>query len=270
MRSKVSGSYGVVVGYDGSPDSCSAMKWAAKEATARGTLLTVCVAGVPDTGETESMLRTAQAAARELAGDRVRSLPLTGSAARVLCDLSSDADMVVLGARGGDRDLMPAVPLGSVSLRVAAHGLGRIVVVRGHWQPVPGMAKRPVVVGADGSRESLAAMTFAAEEAVLRQSPLIAVCGLADSAGVLGAAGCIRREFEDQVARCKLGNPDLTVRCELSEGPPRQALLEAAAGAQLLVVGARGRGGIDQMTIGSVGLAALTYARCPVGVIHAR
>ena len=50
--------YGIVVGYDGSPGAAQALRWAAREAWARGTTLTVCLAWTPDHMElpTESAL----------------------------------------------------------------------------------------------------------------------------------------------------------------------------------------------------------------------
>ena len=49
---------------------------------------------------------------------------------------------------------------------------------------------------------------------------------------------------------------------------PRAALLDATSGAQLLIVGSRGRGGLEGMLLGSVSQAMLHHARCPVGVVH--
>jgi len=40
--------YGIVAGYDGSPGAAQALRWAAREAFARGTTLTVCLAWTPD------------------------------------------------------------------------------------------------------------------------------------------------------------------------------------------------------------------------------
>jgi nucleotide-binding universal stress UspA family protein len=40
--------YGIVAGYDGSPDGARALRWAAREAEARGTTLTICLAWTPD------------------------------------------------------------------------------------------------------------------------------------------------------------------------------------------------------------------------------
>jgi nucleotide-binding universal stress UspA family protein len=50
--------YEIVVGYDGSPGAAQALRWAAREAWARGTTLTVCLAWTPDHIElpTESAL----------------------------------------------------------------------------------------------------------------------------------------------------------------------------------------------------------------------
>jgi nucleotide-binding universal stress UspA family protein len=53
-------------------------------------------------------------------------------------------------------------------------------------------------------------------------------------------------------------------------GTPRAALLSEAAGAQLLVVGARGRGGFAGMSLGSTAQAMLLYAPGPVAVIRDR
>jgi len=54
--------------------------------------------------------------------------------------------------------------------------------------------------------------------------------------------------------------------CGGSATAARDALLTAAHDAQLLVVGSRGRGGIQGMALGSVSLAILHHASCPVGV----
>jgi len=57
---------------------------------------------------------------------------------------------------------------------------------------------------------------------------------------------------------------------QVTPGQPRTALLDAASQAQLLVVGARGRGGVKGMLLGSVSQVLLNHASCPVGVVHPR
>jgi nucleotide-binding universal stress UspA family protein len=271
--------HGILVGYDGSPCSERALLWAAREARWHGTVLTICHAdgpGGPEAphGEAEfpgdeqhlgdQFAAAVRFAKNILGSERARPLPAVGPAARLLCGYSVDADMVVVGSRG--RGGLPGMLLGSVSQQVCAYGRGRVVVVRGHWHAAAGYIPGPVVVGADGSAASCAAIAFAAEEAVLREVPLLAVCALADSPGSLGGASRIQEAFDRDIAQWEKQQPELTILRQISLGQPRTALLDAASGAQLLVVGTRGRGGLKGMPLGSVSQAMLHHASCPVGV----
>ena len=107
--------YGIVAGYDGSPGAAQALRWAAREARARGTALTVCLAWTPDHMELpteaglcdlarehgrEILTRGLPYAGSLLGPGRVRADLAAGSAARVLCERSRNADMVVVGSRG--------------------------------------------------------------------------------------------------------------------------------------------------------------------------
>jgi len=272
--------YGIVAGYDGSPGATQALRWAAREAWARGTTLTVCLAWTPDHMElpTESALcDLARQHGQEIL---TRGLPFaesvlgpggvhpdlaSGSAAQVLCERSRAAEMVVVGSRGQGE--LPGLRLGSVSWQVAGHASGRVVVVRGAWRPanrVPG----PVVLGSDGSLAGQAAITFAFEEAVLRDAPLVTVCALTDAPGRLGGSRQMEEDFDQAVAVAAKEHPEVSVDRHVLPGTPRAALLSAAVGAQLLVVGARGRGGFDEMSLGSIAQAMLLYAPGPVAVVH--
>jgi nucleotide-binding universal stress UspA family protein len=272
--------YGIVAGYDGSPGAAQALRWAAREARARGTALTVCLAWTPDHmglpaeaglcglarehGQ-EILTRGLPYAGSELGPGRVRADLAAGPAARVLCERSRAADMVVVGSRGHGE--LPGLRLGSVAWQVARHASGPVVVVRGAWRPanrVPG----PVVLGADGSPAGQAAITFAFEEAEQRVVPLVTVCALTDAPGRLGGSRQVEEDFDQALAVAAKEHPDVSVVRQVLPGTPRAALLSAAAGAQLLVVGARGRGGFDEMSLGSIAEAVLQYAPCPVGVVH--
>jgi nucleotide-binding universal stress UspA family protein len=274
---------GIVVGFDGSADAEQAVAWAAREAQSRGSVLTVCLVQSPSyppppadgAKPGDTALRSCEAAlapglrlARSLAGtDTVRPLLAAGSPAAILCGCAASADMVVLGSHG--RNGLPGMPLGSVSLIVAAQACGRVVVVRGHWRPVSGKDPRPVVVGSDGSPGSRAAVKFACEEAALRETSVLAVCALADDPGLLGGAGRIRNDFEQLMSLHEQEHPEVAVHRRVSEGTARRALLEAAHVAQMLVLGARGRGGLPGMPLGSASLALLGHAPCPVAIAHA-
>jgi nucleotide-binding universal stress UspA family protein len=270
----------IVVGYDGSPDSEQALAWAVREARLHATGLTVCHAwtsdpGAPGSGPADPAARRsreqflADAIRRTQVGlgcAEPRPLLASGPPARVLCELSTSAALVVVGSHGRER--LARALLGPVSLQVAACASGPVTVVRGHWQPVPSKPAAAVVVGADGSEAAQAALAFAFEEAALRDAPLVAVCGLADAAGVLGTARQVEADFEQALAKCEADYPEVTVQRVVRQGAPRAALLEAATGVQLLVVGARGRGGLPEMRLGSVSLAVLHHAHCPVSIIR--
>jgi nucleotide-binding universal stress UspA family protein len=272
--------YGIVAGYDGSPGAAQALRWAAREAWARGTTLTVCLAWTPDHMElpTESaqcdlarqhgqevLARGLPYAESVLGPGRVRADLTAGSAAQVLCERSQVAEMVVVGSRGHGE--LPGLRLGSVAWQVAGHASGRVVVVRGACRPAnrfPG----PVVLGADGSPAGLAATVFAFEEAELRDVPLVTVCALIDAPGRFGGSRQLEEDFDHLVAAEAKEHPEVSVVRQVLPGAPRAALLSAAADAQLLVVGARGRGGFDEMSLGSIAQAMLLYAPGPVAVVR--
>ncbi len=274
---------GILVGYDGSPGSEQALSWAAREARARGMALTVCHAWAPGfsvpPGEA-AVLDLARRSGERVIADglqhahgvmgsrRVRPLLVEGPAAAVLCERSQRADMVVLGSRGCGG--VAGQLLGSVSLRVAAHARGRVVIVRGHWRPAGGYVPGPIVVGADGSAASQAAVEFAFELAALRDAPLLAVCAPADTPGSLGGARQRQEDFEQAISEVEKEHPEMVVMPHVAMGGARESLLTAARDAQMLVVGSRGRGGIQGMLLGSVSQAAVCHAPCPVGVVHPR
>src|SRR5512146_3058116 len=154
--------HGIVAGYDGSPGAAQALRWAAREARARDTELTVCLAWTPDHMElpTESDLcdlarqhgqeiltRGLPYAGSLLGPGRVRADLAGGAAARVLCERSRDADMVVVGSRGHSE--LPGLRLGSVSWQVAGHASGRVVVVRGPGRPA-NQPSGPALAAVDG------------------------------------------------------------------------------------------------------------------------
>lgn len=271
---------GIVAGYDGSPGSDQALRWAVEETRARRCTLTVCLAWVPqyltmldDPGvyvlamkKGEEILDRGLRCARSVLGaEQVVPLLARAPAAPVLCEQSGSAEMVVLGARG--QGGVPGLALGSVPWQVANHAQGSVVIVRGEWR-WPNQPHGLVVAGADGSAASEDVIRFALREAELRRVPMLAVCALADEPASLGGAHCVEEDFARVLGLQEKEHPELTVLRQVTVGSPRTALLEAAAGAQLLVIGSRGRGGMKDMSLGSVAHAILHHAPCPVAVLH--
>lgn len=266
----------IVAGYDGSPDSGNAVRWAAVEARARAATLIVCSAwdGVllgedRARGHGAEILRRGMGCALALLGpEQVESVLLHGSAAGALREAGSTAEMIVVGARGLGG--LPGLLLGSVPAQLAGHCPVPLVVVRGHGRPA-GVPSGPVVVGVDGSAGSAAAVEFALREAELRDLLLVAVCGLADAPGSLAGSRRVEEEFGELMSRLEKEHPDVLVQQDVLPGSARTALLHIAARtrARLIVVGTRGRGGIAGMPLGSVAQAMLHHAGCAVAVIPA-
>ena len=137
---------------------------------------------------------------------------------------------------------------------------------------------RPVVVGVDGSDEGMAAVHWAADEARGRQCPLWVVHAV-DLEGITILAGfysdavdAARRAAQDvldrAVAKASDQAGDVQVRPILEDGHPSNVLLRHAPHAQLLVLGARGRGGFASMMLGSTSLQVAMHAHCPVLVLR--
>ncbi|MFN2555917.1 MAG: universal stress protein [Nitriliruptorales bacterium] len=133
-----------------------------------------------------------------------------------------------------------------------------------------------IVVGVDGSEHSIRALRWAAGEARLRGAILEAVMVVpySDVVGVPGAAFPVE-SYESvqkraqarlqQILEEQLGEPTPgEVQPHAVLGPAAKELLDAAEGADLLVVGARGRGGFASLLLGSVSLQCALHAPCPV------
>ncbi len=274
---------GVLVGYDGSADSNQALSWAARQARLSRSVLTVCHAwavGFTVPRQETAISRLACECGEQVitggmrrAGDgtesaAVRSLLIEGPAAAVLCEESHRADLVVVGSRGHGG--VAGQLLGSVSSQVAACSAAPVVVVRGHWRPAAGYAPGPIAVGADGSAASRAAVEFAFEQASLRDSFVLAICALADAPGCLAGARGLEEEFQRSIDESEKAHPGTPVVRHVAIGSPREELMRAAREAQLLVVGSRGRCGMEGMLLGSVSQALICLSPCPVGVVHPR
>ncbi|HEY6746617.1 MAG TPA: universal stress protein, partial [Mycobacteriales bacterium] len=176
----------VVVAIDEKDPDLAMLRWAAAEAVAEGTRLVVVhicewLEGRrkprPMAGSRHPVLRVGAERVVGAALDAVRAefpdLDVTGEIGTgrptpALLELSEEAAMVVVGARGIGG--FPGLLMGSVSGQLAEHALCPVAVVR----PVSGTAT-DVVVGIDGSEESAGALTLALQQARRTGGRLIAV-----------------------------------------------------------------------------------------------
>ena len=150
------------------------------------------------------------------------------------------------------------------------------------WRPA--RTHGVVLVGCDGSTSGQPAVDFAIRESALRHATVIAVSAfvLPDHAyrAVAGTTGealiaklskvahdSARKALD--LALTRADTPDVEIELNVVVGHPSQMLLAASAGADLLVVGARGMGGWSRMVLGSVSTEVVHRAHLPVVVVPA-
>lgn len=286
----------IVVGVDGSAASGNALEWACREGSrlhrpvhvlhayglapsysgAEAALFEPAeAASLEDTAE--ATLADAVAAARRLSPELdITSTTVDASAAAALVDASRSAHTVVVGARG--HGALASMMPGSVSTQTAMHAHSPVVVVKDvedRDRPRDG-----VFVGLDGSEQSQDCLAFAFEQASSRGTALHVVHAWPFQrneprlaiAEALTANYAVENRHRLLVAEALAGwrqkYPDVDVQISVMESTAVAALLERSDGAELLVVGSRGRGGFAALLLGSVSHAVLQRAGCPVAVVR--
>jgi nucleotide-binding universal stress UspA family protein len=268
----------IVVGTDGSAAGTAAVRWAATEAWLHDARLAVLAYPEPVPGDRRAaaemagtLVDAALAEARTIAPNiGLRGEPVLGDPAPALLAAARDAELVVVADRGygglGD------IPHGPLSVHVTTHAPCPAVVVRGRANTAVG----PVVVGVDGSEPAEAAVAEAFAEADLRRSTtLTAVTAYATPAGpwtgfpppgyYLNRLDADRRqELDWRLSGWRDKYPEVRVDYAVVNGAAARVLIERSREAQLVVVGTRGRGNLDGMLLGSVGLQLIHHADCPV------
>jgi nucleotide-binding universal stress UspA family protein len=138
---------------------------------------------------------------------------------------------------------------------------------------------RPVVVGVDGSRSSLAAAEHAAWAADRRSRPLLLVHGYLHplgygvplnpyDLGVPAPTEEARRMLDETARGLRARWPGLDVAVRQVTGGPAASLVAESRRAELVVVGSRGLGGFAGLLLGSVSAQVAAHADCPVLVVR--
>jgi nucleotide-binding universal stress UspA family protein len=283
----------VVVGVDGSPAGEHAVLWAAEEAALRHRSLTLvhaqrriaaddlawlASAGVSTQQVGDQLRAEAERVvqrARELATDRSPGLTVETVIAEVdprtlLLEAGSTADLTVVGTRGHGR--VASLLLGSVSSALVRHSSRPVAVVRPQQDH-----GRGVLVGADGSEESLKLVEHAFREASLRRLPLTVVHCLWD--GLLAqvrwttvsetdpVAEDARLALAESVAGMGEKFPDVQMSVLVTRGAVDACLVDLSARYDLLLIGRPVRPLLLRLTMSGLTLPVVEHAHSPVLVV---
>ncbi|UYQ63160.1 universal stress protein [Streptomyces peucetius] len=281
----------VIAGVDRGPHQDDVVRFAAREAALRRRPLLIAHAiDLPLPGaspsDQEGSGSAAEAGARlvdhyeQLARKESPSLSVAGElhighAAATPIERSADAEMIVVGHRGGGG--FPRLPLGSVSWQVATHAECPVIVVRPDG--TEDLPDNRVVAGVDTDEASLQALDVAYEEAALRDARLdIVHCAVHIATSPAAAVttmpvdfpvprGGPQEFFDEELAKRRERYPDVEANFCMRHVPPAPQLVEASGNACLLVVGSRRRTGVRRFLLGSVSGEVLHTAHCPVAVV---
>lgn len=267
----------VAVAVDGSEHARRAVRWAADQAALehrRLTVLAVAVTGDDPTTAPDAAAEAVEAARALHPEGPVVSLVGAGDPRQLLVDASAHTHLLVLGSRG--RGPVSSMLLGSVSAAVSKQAACPVVVCR----PLQDVERRGgVVVGADGSPESLPVVEFAYRQAFLRGEPLTVLHSVYDAVAVAARARDEHAEpdvpgleelhaaLAASVAGLSEDYPGVPVTLTVRQGLADQALDPRHGGWELIVVGRHPMTSLDRVLTGSIATAVLERADAPVAVV---
>ena len=291
----------LVVGVDGSESSDQALRWALREADSVGADVLAVLAFGPlgrpgdlDTLTSDDLDQLSAAAsallhsvvARVGQGAEVSTTTVYDEPVAGLLKLLRPTDVLVLGSRGWGR--VRRLLLGSVATQCLQQHPGTVVVVRGESvpeNPVPenpaARDERPVLVGVDGSQDSIAALRWAAEFAGRQTVSLRIVQAWAWPHSLHPTTRSVverNREFDRvraelrtlvRTALAETGRlRELRYAIDVIEESPSAALTSASDGeVQLLVVGRGGPSALRRRALGSTALSCALNAATSVAVV---
>jgi nucleotide-binding universal stress UspA family protein len=281
---------GVVVGADATVQSGHAVGWAAREATNRGTALTVVHAlDLPRTADLQisalgllgqrredgaALLKLTAADLTTTYPDlRINTVLSEQSPASALTELSPDAEVLVIGPSG--RGSLAVLLFGSLSGDVGARTHCPVVTV---WGARPDTTEPVVVLGLEPD-EDPPPITFAFQTAARLGLSLRAVRALQPATAARDGDNADHVEANRQEAIAAMGRqlfqirdqyPSVPVTLEAEHGAPAPVLHAAARDAHLLIVGAHRRRGSLASRLGGTVHDLLALPGTPVAVVPIR
>lgn len=280
----------VVVGVDGTDDALRAARWAAAVAVGLGEPLhlvhamrdvdeALLLITAPHQADAGAYPRELGQAVLDRAADAVHAdfptLVVTRilshrSPREALTELSRRARMVVLAC--ADVSAAGALLVGSTTLAVATRSTCPVIAWRGEALAA---TDHPVVVGIDEGQISHAALATGFELADCLGVGLTAVCAMSPrrAPSEIDIPFIIDWEALESEVWMRLSDivtpvadhwPDVRVSHVVKTGRASRVILDHAAGAQLIVVGSRGRGELASALLGSTGLSLLHHSPVPV------
>lgn len=215
------------------------------------------VVGLDDSAADAGVLdwATREAATRHCS---LRVLATRGDNPNEFLDDAADATLLIVGTE----------PVAGTGRR----GSCPMVVVRGTQRE----QLQRIVVGVDSSNASAAALDWAMAEAARHRASVTIVHAWQppDNGERSLRANDLRQAdaqcIADLAADLYEAGPDPVIERRAVLGPAADVLIAESAGADLLVVGSRGPSGYRTLQFGSVALAAVQGADCPVVVVHPR
>jgi nucleotide-binding universal stress UspA family protein len=285
----------VSIGYDGSPDAESALSWGLAFADRHKAPVRIVQAFDPSQhslrlvggGGADAAQRLYALAQQQMKHARdhgkddhpqlqIRTVLEPALPDDLLIDESRTAETVVIGSRGQSR--MSTLLAGSTALSVAARAHCTVVAVRSAKGDQPD--GHGVVVGTDGSPVAEAAIGFAFQQAAELGAALTVVHAWTDPMTVSLSGSTIPmydpldypREQRSLLVESLTGwtnkFPEVEVGVRVISGRAVRTLADAAAGAELLVVGCHRHTVLRGMALGSVSQGLLHLATVPVAIVH--
>jgi nucleotide-binding universal stress UspA family protein len=289
----------ILVAIDGSSDARAAVAWLGRlplpgDHTVRLVTVVGTVIGFSDLDKTQAVRAELVAEARRLVENTASELRIGGRSARgevILEDDSReaivatarewDANLIAMGARG-----LGAVArffLGSVSLAVARQAPCPVLVCKG-----PPRELKAITVALDGSdhaRQALEWLTsalalppstrlrlvgVAATQHYPSRTPTMLGSALAAAVAELKAERRARVEAQLSTAAASLRARWPAIETAVLTGETRDMIVWDVehSGPDLVVLGARGLGGVKRLLLGSVSESVLTHAACSVLIVR--